>query len=261
MNKMQNIKKRIAELDFFRGVCIILMLWDHFALLILKFDGLFWHLNETNSLWVYISFFHIYIRSFYRNVIRQIVVAIFFIISGIVTKFSQSPLKRIIKLAISAFIITLISITLSLITNKELFVFFGVIHCYTVCALIYYLLKKLKNKNVEFIFYIIIIFTSIIFYFVKPTHNYHNYFMILGIPNINYVSGFDYFPVFPYVGIFLIGVLIGRVYYNDYKTKLKLLEKPAFRPISFIGRKGIYVYLFHIPIMIIIIYVIGIFFT
>lgn len=250
-------KNRALELDFFRGICILLMLWDHFALIFCKVDGFFWYLGEGDRLFNTITFLLSYLKLPLRIIFRQIIVAIFFTISGIVTQYSRQPLKRGIKLSIVAILITIISVVLSLFFEKNLYVFFGVIHCYAACVLICYLLNKIKNKKLEFSIIIVLIIVSIIFYVLKPNVANHNYLMVIGIPQTGYISGFDYFPVFPYIGVFLFGLLIGRVYYQERKTKLKFLEKPIFKPFIYIGQNGIWIYILHIPIITLIVFIAG----
>ena len=62
----------------------------------------------------------------------------------------------------------------------------------------------------------------------------------------------DYMPLFPWLGVFLIGCVIGRLCYKDKKTlftaKGKVMTAIA-RPVEFIGRHSLVIYLFHQPVI------------
>jgi uncharacterized membrane protein len=69
----------------------------------------------------------------------------------------------------------------------------------------------------------------------------------------------DYMPLFPWLGVFLIGCVIGRTCYKDKKTlfagKGKVMTAVA-RPVEFIGRHSLIIYLVHQPVIYALLYVI-----
>jgi len=62
----------------------------------------------------------------------------------------------------------------------------------------------------------------------------------------------DYMPLFPWLGVFLIGCAIGRLCYKDKKTLFAgrgKVMKAVSRPVEFIGRHSLIIYLAHQPIV------------
>ena len=79
-------------------------------------------------------------------------------------------------------------------------------------------------------------------------------FTIAGIP-----SQADYMPLFPWLGIFLLGCVIGRTCYKEKKTLFPSADKTMkaiSRPVEFIGRHSLIIYLVHQPVVYGILYVI-----
>ena len=69
----------------------------------------------------------------------------------------------------------------------------------------------------------------------------------------------DYMPLFPWLGVFLIGCVIGRICYKDKKTifpgRGKVMAAIA-RPVEFIGRHSLIIYLAHQPLVYAVLFVI-----
>jgi uncharacterized membrane protein len=62
----------------------------------------------------------------------------------------------------------------------------------------------------------------------------------------------DYMPLFPWLGVFLIGCVIGRICYKDKKTLFTgrgKVMKAIARPVEFIGRHSLIIYLVHQPLV------------
>ena len=59
-------------------------------------------------------------------------------------------------------------------------------------------------------------------------------------------------PLFPWIGVFLVGAVIGRIIYSDRKTLFKNASGPLLkitRPFEFIGRHSLIIYVVHQPIV------------
>lgn len=130
MNIKKKTNNRFLELDFIRGICILLMILDHFA---------FFNLNLSIQLFqmnVYQFGFYKFLLYILTNDIRiysrYLVLIFFFTISGICTQLSKNNFKRGTKLAKLAILITIISIIVSVLFHIDFIVYFGVIHFYAV---------------------------------------------------------------------------------------------------------------------------------
>lgn len=254
---MINTAKRIAELDFIRGLCIFLMILDHIAFIVLKFDLYYWGDIQSNFLRNFIVFCRdVYIGSFSqtRQIIRYCVLASFLLICGICCTFSKNNLKRVLTLSYVAISITLVMYILSSLTKLDLNIYFGVFHCYASCLIIYLLIKNLKPSIYPVLITIAAIISCLIIFF-KPTLN-TNILLAFGIPAHNYSYSIEYSPIFPAITIFLLGIYIGKTVYTHKKSFFPFIEKEKF--FTTLGKHGIAVYLIHIPVVTLIVWLMGI---
>lgn len=246
-----NIRKsanRIWEIDFFRGLAIILMIFDH----------LFFDLITIYN--VHIPLVSDSLAGFY-NILQYFFAGCFILMSGISSSFSRSNLKRGLRLLLIALLLTLATYVLSLfqLVDKSFIIFFGILHLLAVCMLLGSVLIKL-NK------YVLVIIGGVIIACIPLVdklnelilldaynnvynffNNIPNYFAIFGIYNSNFFSG-DYFPLVPWLGIFMIGLGFGKIFYTEKISLIKYDLKPNL--FNYAGRYSIWVYLIHQPVLI-----------
>jgi uncharacterized membrane protein len=63
----------------------------------------------------------------------------------------------------------------------------------------------------------------------------------------------DFFPLLPWIGVMILGTVVGRFLYPGGKPRFSLpdwSESPALRPLIWIGARSLPVYLIHQPILI-----------
>jgi len=85
-----------------------------------------------------------------------------------------------------------------------------------------------------------------------PVRN--NYLFLLNLTNSAWVSS-DYYPLFPWLGVFLYGISIGRILYPGSVSLFGGVPRGTGL-INFLGRHTLTVYLVHQPVLI---FLIGIF--
>jgi uncharacterized membrane protein len=61
----------------------------------------------------------------------------------------------------------------------------------------------------------------------------------------------DYWPIFPWFGVMLFGIAAGNVLYRDRRKRAasSTPSPSAARPLAFLGRHSLVVYLVHQPIL------------
>lgn len=227
--------KRNYYLDSFRGITIISMVIYH----------LFYDL-------VYIFGYDI---EFYKNPkikFWQISIAVsFFLISGISASLSKKP--KIIKRGL---ILTLLGALISIVTIlviPEEKIIFGVLNGIGASMLFVGIFKKyldkLKDLKWAIIFFLLFIVTYHInrgylnLIFVKmdlAKYFYDLNLIILGFPKKDFFSS-DYFPILPWILIYLSGYFCGRRFKS--KNFYGLYGKENI--LSIIGRKSLLIYLSH----------------
>jgi len=66
----------------------------------------------------------------------------------------------------------------------------------------------------------------------------------------------DFFPIFPWFGLILIGIFFGNKLFPNGKRKIKARQKPinALRPFCFLGRHSLPIYFLHMMVILSVIY-------
>lgn len=268
-NKGANKKKRFAELDFIRGICVILMVFDHFMYDCYAF------FPEGSA----ISEFALrYWVSDFRYFWHWTVVTVFFLLCGIGCTLSRSNLKRgLICFGAACFLTwgTYILETSDFFESGEVFIEFGVLHMLGVSMLLYALIdffaKKLGKKIGIFasflpalvgVIMIIVFFTCIFshgegeFLFGKEYSGSLGDLAALIGYETNMASA-DYFPILPYSGIVLLGSALGIIYKNRETSLIKALEHKAVAPINFVGRHALIIYVLHQVVLASVVYLVA----
>lgn len=175
-------------------------------------------------------------------------VDVFFVISGISCIFSRDNLRSGLRLVGGAVFVSTFTKLLALYTgDPNQFIRFGVLHCYAACHLIYYfLLEDRSNKALL----LTAVPSFIVGYFLKY-HPISSEFALLypfGIHEVN-AAGRDYWPIFPMLGWFLVGVVFGRYWYSEKKSRFpNSIGKRLAKPLCFLGRKSGLIYCGHMVI-------------
>lgn len=213
-------KKRIWEVDALRFIAIILMLIYH-----LVFD-----LKEYLNVDVNYEEFHWYIIGISSAII-------FMFISGVSSGLSKNPIKRGVQVLACGMLITLVSF----IFFKDMYIRFGILHFLGVCMIISPALRKMDNLTLLLIGLACVI-TGI--YIENITINIP-YLLPLGFKYRGFHS-FDYYPLIPYLSVYILGILVFRNYYKERKSIFKKELYSNF--IRKISEKSLFIYLIHQPI-------------
>ena len=66
---------------------------------------------------------------------------------------------------------------------------------------------------------------------------------------------FDYFPIFPWFGLILLGICLGNRFYTNGKRIFRINEPESgfIKSLALIGRNSLIIYLFHQPLLVILI--------
>ncbi len=255
------MKKRIWELDFLRGFAIIMMIFDHLMFdfkSLRMFFGNFDQVDNEVFNWLK-EFGNMYWHSELRFFGHFVFLSIFMLVSGISFTFSKSNLSRGLKLSIVAMVITLITFIVEETLSFDALIIFGIIHLYAVSILITYVIRKfIKNDIVIMLFAFAIIAYGISFRFWSVS--YLPAFSFSRLPEIIIgLKGYgaDYFGLVPYLGIILLGTVIGNQFYHNKTSiipQVKISEKNIF---MIAGRKSLIIFVTHQIVLIALIYIIG----
>lgn len=255
-------KKRILEIDFIRGIAFIFMALDH---LIYDLGDIFrsqWSIEGNNNFLVKITDIAYHIRQSPIVDILRIALAsgLFLIISGIVSNFSRSNIKRGVKLGVVALILSFITWLITIIANVffnndiNIIIVFGILHSLALCMILTPLINKLNNRILIFIALLVLV---IGFSLNGKRFDSPVFLVIFNIIPKGFFSA-DFYPIIPYIGFYIIGIIIGRIFYKEKKS---LFEKDIkIEPINFFGRNALILYFAHQILIFAFLFLIGIIF-
>ncbi len=220
---------RFLEIDIFRGLAVIMMIFFHFL----------WDLN-------YFGFtsFSLYTDGF--GLFQNATAGLFLFLVGITTaisfskygkNFFEKSLRRSTRIFLYALLVTLFTF----IFFREQFVFFGVLHLIATASLLSIPLAGKKIENILLGGFFIL---TPIFFDLRS----------IGIVKLAWL-GFsaplptlDFFPVFPWFGLILLGIAFGNYFYVKKEPKEKT-QNELTKILVFFGRNSLFIYFIHQPIL------------
>lgn len=221
-----NKPRRIPELDAARGICVAGMILVHFiydltdvySLPVLKDPRLFLFVKERGG-------------------------GLFFLIAGISAVLGHRHLRRGLLLAGCA---AAVSLVMALWGDP---VRFGTLHCLSVCMLSWAVFRRLDTPSLATF--------GILFAALGPVLGSKtveaSFLYPLGLTAADFYSA-DFFPLFPFLGYFLLGAALGRTLYTERRSLLKRSFSGYFsRFCCFCGRHALILYLIHQPVLILLI--------
>ncbi len=228
-------KNRIKLFDTIRGFALISMILYHFsydAVMIFGQDWS-WYKSEWATVW------------------QTSIYVTFILISGAVSSLTQKGLKRGLIVLGGGLVVT--AVTLIFMPGQK--ILFGVLS-FLGCAMI---IKYFLNPILDKIHPLIGMFLSATLFVL--TYNLPNdKFFIWELPEFLTSTKFlfplgftcdgfasaDYFPIFPWIFLFFFGMFLCSLTITKIPAKLKSFE---IKPISFIGRHTLEIYIAHQPIL------------
>lgn len=242
------MKKRYFVLDAFRGFALVNMILYH-------------------ALWDMVNIFHVSIPWFKSDVAhiwQQCICWSFILLSGFCWNFGKKKLKNALIVLGASVIITAVTA----VFMKNSIILFGVLSLLGSSMLLMIPLDKFLKKlnpyvGFALLFLIFLVTKNISDGFVGmgdkvlfeiPGELYCNHLTAyLGFPFAGFYSS-DYFPLVPWIFLFVCGYFIYHIF-----TRLKLMKYlSAFRcrPLEFLGRHSLIIYMAHQPIVYAVLFVI-----
>ena len=246
-----DLNQRFWEVDSVRGIAIVMMVTYHFL-----FDLSYFNVLDLN---VNSGFFWYFAR---------ITAAVFIFLVGVSLKLSHSRaeklnlyssdgeffmkyLKRGLKIFAWGLGITLIT----WIFIRADFIMFGVLHFIGVAIILSY--PFLKRRYTNLVVGIICLAAGIYLQTI--------YFDFTGLMWLGFVPStihtVDYFPLLPWFGVVLFGTFAGEFLYRGYKRNFHMPDLSRTWPVrvtGLLGRHSLLIYLVHQPILIFILYFMGV---
>ena len=238
-------EKRVHEVDFLRGLLIIIVLIDHILNNFLL-NTETWYQITGNEFWL--NFYNamcFYWDSVARQIIRYMCLIAFCFISGVSCAFSRNNWKRagemILVFALLAVGSNLLEAWKALGPNTDCIIDFNVIGVLAFSTLFYCFVQNATWKG---------LLASTLCWLLFCTYGMEILASIPGTLDARVPALFepkfvtaDWMPLVPYISFFFLGALFSYFFYQDKKSKLPRHEFE--RPFCFVGRYTLYIYLGH----------------
>jgi uncharacterized membrane protein len=231
---------RIWEIDFLRGVSIILMVCYHLLFDLGEFVGvkkfLGWSTDLSTTAWT----------------IAQVFFAVLFVLlSGTSGTLSRSNIRRGLRLLA-------VSIAVSAATyvfDPASAVYFGILQCLAVSMLIYGAAFEKAGAITCAAWGAIVIGLGAALPAMKQALALRSDWLLpFGIHSPTF-SAFDYFPLIPWFGIFLVGAALGKSVYASRRSLLPWRMPRTF--VNLAGRHSLLIYIAHQPVIMGVLYALG----
>ena len=212
--------KRIWELDALRGICILGMVVIHLLYdLSLPLPSPLVFLQNWGG-------------------------CAFLLLSGVCVTLGHHPIRRGLVVLGCGMVCTLVTWGIYILdfASGEAVIWFGVLHCLGICMLLWPVWKRL---SAPILIGLAVVFLALGFYFQSLFLPFP-WLAPLGLCSPDFSSA-DYFPLFPNLGFFLLGAVVGRKLYVKKQSLLPNMRPSRF--LCFCGRHSLAIYLLHQPIL------------
>lgn len=226
------MKKRIWELDAFRGICILGVILVH----------LMYDLVELYRIidWQYPDWFIL---------IKDWGGILFLLVSGISATLGRHSVRRGLIVLLCGGIITAVTYCMYKYFHftKDIIIYFGVLQCLGCCMILWWFFKRLPS------WVLVILGCAMVvagLYLNTVILVDHPWLIPFGFLYPNFVTA-DYFPLLPHLGFFLLGAVLGRKLYADKQSLLPMVSprNPIVGALCFCGRHSLWLYLLHQPLI------------
>ena len=225
------MKKRIWELDAFRGICVLGMLIVHFVYDLTELYRLVsWQPGDTFA-WV-----------------QRWGGVLFLLLSGICVTLGRRSVRRGLIVFGCGLLCTAVTVGMYRLglSGNGIQIYFGVLHCLGVCMILWPVFRRLPWWALLSLGIGIIVTGLWVF---EPMRVSYPWLLPLGIQPGGLITS-DYFPLFPNLGFFLLGSALGKTLYRRQQSLLPRVNDRNFllRFLQLCGRQSLWIYLLHQPV-------------
>ncbi len=240
---------RFPELDAARGVAIIMMVFFHIV-----FDLSFFLLIPVET-----------VQSGFFLYLGRITAVLFIGIAGIsgtisISRAEQQMKKQdvVLKFLKRGFFLLILGVGITVCTYAFLqgsgYVIFGILHLIGFCVMLIPLFAGFKEYN-ALIGGGIILLTPLVTSLSGPF-----WLIPTGIHPATFFS-VDYVPLFPWLGIFLLGMAVGSILYPEgnrrWKERTRFFNQASIPPfLAYLGKHSLLIYLLHQPVIVAVLFLV-----
>ncbi len=223
-HELQN--DRIWELDAFRGLCILVMVLLHvlYDLQVAALDTPF------------------------ISGLMQYGGAAFVLLSGLCATLGRHSFRRGLIVLGCGLLITGVTWAMAEFgfLPPDVVIRFGVLHMLGAAMILWPLFRKLPRWALA----VLGLGMVVLGFWFQSFHVEPPFLFPLGLRVSTFSSG-DYFPLFPHLGWFFLGAVLGKTAYKEKKTRFPGVDAdhPVVSFLCLCGRQSLWIYLLHQPIV------------
>ena len=222
---------RHGELDVLRAAAIVLMVMFHLVYDLKEFAGV--NIDYQAPLWFFIG---------------KTSALLFIFISGLCSGFSRFTVRRGIKVLLYGMVITVVTY----LFMKDEYVRFGILHFLGVAMILSgILLFRLSSWTL----WGLASSSALLGFWVKGQVVNTSLLVPFGLL-YNGFSTIDYYPLFPYLAVTILGILAYRHFYARRTEPLVAFELNS-ELVRWLSRNSLGIYLLHQPIILFIIFIVN----
>ena len=129
--------------------------------------------------------------------------------------------------------------------DRGILVYFGTLHCLGLCMLLWPVFGRLNARILLFVG----LFLTAVGIFLSQSGLPGSFWLLpFGLPPEGLATA-DYFPLLPFLGVFLLGACLGRKLYPQSASLFSCSPPGWAKPLCLCGRKALPIYLLHQPVI------------
>jgi uncharacterized membrane protein len=235
---------RLWEIDFLRGIAIILMIIFNYSFAL-----------------YYLNIYTLASGPLYWYVFPRLIGGMFIIISGLSLTLLYSQIKnkkdatkKFYSRGLKIFGLGILITAITFLTFPNAFIIFGILHLIGVSIILSLFFLKYRRFN------IVLGLSAILLGFYLQNFRFDFPWLLwLGFIPKNFYT-FDYWPILPWFGVTLLGISFGNFLYRNGKRLFRIKDfsdNPVVKFVSFLGRHSLTIYLVHQLLLIAVLLALG----
>ncbi len=239
-------KERFYEIDVLRGCAIVSMVIYHLLYDLSAFGNL--KLELYRGGWLY---FQRYIAISFLGLAG---VSLYLSYERLKQKTGAAQLGHFIKRGMIIFLWGMVISAVTYIFLGQAYVRFGILHCIGTCIIIGTLFLRFRVPSLP----LGVVFIASGWWLYRKAFPFA-YLLWLGFKPYRFYT-VDYFPLLPWLGVFLLGVFLGEKLYAGYRRRFTIPDYsrfPIFAALGFLGKHSLTIYLVHQPAILALLFALG----
>jgi uncharacterized membrane protein len=233
-------RQRVWEIDFLRGLSIILMVGYHLLFDLGEFRGVERFLGFSTDL-----------STTAWTIAQMFFATVFIALSGISSTLTRSNVRRGLRLLAVSILVS----AATYVFDPSSAVFFGILQCLAISMLLYgAAFEKAAPFALTLAGAVVVGLGAALPPIRKALTLRFDWLLPFGLHSPSF-SSFDYFPLVPWFGVFLVGAALGRTLYAPKRSLLPWRLPITF--VNFAGRHSLLIYIVHQPVIMGVFYLLG----